>query len=159
MDVSVQQVVWEEGIDWKECIKIIWKEHCIELKAKIRILLDSGSYYLEIDAFGQRWRYNLTASCFTFYEFGIARFKICAQPNGSNGARIALEGCIGVSGIEKCWTIFAQDIVWFNINDIDSEVLDSLEVSASHRTSDKYTIFGSISSNLDQSQIDELLAQ
>ncbi len=120
---------------------------------------ESGNYYLEIDAFGKKWRYNLTASCVTFYEVGIARFKICAQPNGSSGARIVLEGCIGVGGVEKCWTIFAQDIVWFNVKGIDSDILDSIGVGAHHRTSDEYPIFGSMSSKLDQKKIDELLLQ
>ena len=168
MEKPFQQVVWEECIDEERCIKIFGKKHCVRIGACIRIVHESANYYLEIDAFGQRWRWNLTNACYVFYEVGIARFKICAEPKaGNKGVRLALEGCIGVDGVSKCWTLFAQDVTWFKASDLTGDQLEILGVDrliGSKRTGTKESLkavgefFGSMQGDLDEDQITAVLA-
>ncbi|WP_157961752.1 hypothetical protein [Acuticoccus kandeliae] len=157
--ITVLSVVWEECVDWKECIRVFGKKYCIEIHACIRIVNESGNFYLEVSAFGQSWRYNLTSACHVFYEVGIARFKICVNPI-KDGVSLVLEGCIGVAGIEKCWTILRQDVKWFLVGDLTKEEADQLGIdSALLRTSSgrKVPIYGSLSSELPLDEAIELL--
>ncbi|WP_164555305.1 hypothetical protein, partial [Paracoccus haematequi] len=157
MEPLISQVVWSRRIDWKECVNVFGRDYCIEIRGEVRIVHDSGSYYLEIDAFGQRFRFNLTQGCFPLYEVGIARFKVCMQPLAS-GVRVVIQGCIGVAGIEKCWDIIGEDITWFSVKDLSDDEVLSLGIPKHEITRAKEQKgFGSVSSSLSSQEIQEIL--
>jgi hypothetical protein len=116
--VSIQSVIWQECIDREICINVpLIGKKCVRIAGCVRLINENGTIFLEIEAFGQRWRYALTNACHDVFSWGIAKLRVCIQTIGG-GVRIVLEGCIGVDGINKCWTLLAQDIKFFKIAEL-----------------------------------------
>jgi len=161
MAVTITSVVWQACIDEERCISIFGKKYCIRITGCIRILFENNSYYLEIEAFGNRWRWNLSNACYTFWTVGIASFKICANPTGGNGVHLALEGCLGVDSISKCWTIYAADVKWFKVSELkpgEAEILGISKQLDDFARGHGIVAFGSVESPLTEAQIQALLS-
>jgi len=160
MAVIIQSVVWQACIDEERCISVLGRRYCIRIAACIRILFENNNYFLEIEAFGQRWRWNLTNACHTFYEVGIARFKLCAEPR-ERGVRLILEGCLGVDSVEKCWTLYAADVTFFRISELARGQAEILGIASEvHMLADQPTLvgFGTMEGPLKDSEIERVLS-
>ncbi len=154
-EVSVLAVIWEECVNEEICIKIPFVgKKCVTIKACVRLIRETGSIFVEVEAQGGRWRYNLANACYTVIEWGIARIRLCVEAI-DGGARIVLEGCLGVDGVKKCWTLVGQDVRFFAFSDLTSEELailgvESPEMIKSMSLDDQ---LGSIATPLTQAEI------
>lgn len=129
--VQFLSVIWEECIDEEICIpNPFGDDWCADVKACLRLIDDGGTVYVEVEAFGGRWRYALTSACHTVYSVGILSLKLCIETiNG--GVRLVLQGCLEVSGIGKCWDLIAQDIRFIRISDLQAANLVAFGVDPS----------------------------
>lgn len=127
--LSTSSTVWEECIDREICVDIpIVGRQCARIRACVRLIDDNGTIVAEVEALGRRLRYALTDACHTVVEWSIARLRLCIQ-NTAGGVRLVLQGCLSVAGINQCWTLLAQDIRLFAVNDLSRESLAFFGVS------------------------------
>lgn len=112
MTVLQSHLMWEECVDEDVCIKVFGDNQCVNVQVCVRLIYESSGYYIEVEAYGERWKWSLTKACYDFWEYGIARLRLCASPVGDSGAKIVLEACLGVASVSKCWVLLAEDVVW-----------------------------------------------
>lgn len=162
--ISTESVIWEQCIKEERCIKIGWpinKKYCISISACIRILSQNGKIFLELQAFGRNFRYELSNACHTFFTTGIATFRICVSPNGKSSVRIVIQGCIGIDGVKECWTLFAAYPRWFNLQDATADELRAVGIDAKQLvalTDNKLTdSFGVVDAEMSAPEIDAVL--
>lgn len=163
------QVIWQQCVDKKLCINIPFDgSRCVDVRACLRIILDNGNYFVEVEAFGGRQRFALAQACITVAEFGILRLTLCMTPLFRNhalvGVKLLLRGCIGIAGLEQCWTLLEQDVVFVRLDQL-SEVertilgIDSELSSLGYpREKEGFVPIASMSAPLTVSEIEELLA-
>ena len=160
--VSILSVIWEECIDKKICIKLpIIGKKCVRIRACVRIIQESGTIYVEVEAFGKRWRYALTNACHTVIEWGIGRLRLCVGTI-SGGVRIVLQGCIAVDGIKKCWTLIAKEIRFVKLSELKEGELVMLgfaDSSIKGFALDPTEELGAVESELSDSEADNVAAQ
>ncbi|MEQ8406581.1 MAG: hypothetical protein RKE49_15930 [Oceanicaulis sp.] len=115
----VSSVIWESCIDERIRIELPWPFDDVEerIRACVRLIREKGTFYVEVDAFGGRWRYSVASQCVTVYEWGVARLRLCIEPvkqGGSiEGVKVTLQGCLGITSpvnISQCWTLLAERI-------------------------------------------------
>ncbi len=159
MSLQRSQLIWEECVKDELCIKVFGQNECVEVSACVRIIFESANYYVEVETFGERWKWNLTKACYDFLEYGIVRLRLCVSPDGKNGAKIVLEACLGVASVSKCWTLLAEDVAWSFDEIASAGDLKKIEESAistfSTKPSDRASLLVSASSTLSPSEIEE----
>lgn len=124
--VSTQSIIWEECINHELCVKVFGKKYCVRIQGCVRVVKDGGAIYIEVEALGRKWRYNLTNACHTVFTVGIATFRLCIEATGGNGVRIVVQGCLGVAGLKKCWTLLGKDIRWLAASALAADDLAAL---------------------------------
>lgn len=160
--ISILSVIWEECIDKKICIKLpIIGKKCVRIQACVRVVQENGTIYIEVEAFGKRWRYALTDACHTLLEWGIGRLRLCVKTI-SGGVRIVLEGCIAVGGIKKCWTLVAKEIRFVSMSELSEGELMMLgfaDPGIKGFALERKEEIGAIESSLTDPQIEEIIGQ
>lgn len=160
--ISVLSVIWEECVDKKLCIKLpIIGKKCVRIQACVRVVQESGTIYVEVEAFGKRWRYALTNACHTILEWGIGRLRLCVKTI-SGGVRIVLEGCIAVDGIKKCWTLIGKEIRFLKMSKLSEGEL--MMLGFADPTIKGFSLVpeeevGAVESELTGPEIDEIIGQ
>lgn len=148
---SSEKVIWKECISDRICIKVFGKNQCADVEACVSVIQNDNSYLLEVEAFGERWRWNLSQACWTFYEVGILSLTLCAEPI-ENGANVTLEGCVSVAGIKKCVVLLKRSITWFSLDSLKSEDLTVFDIRSQLREFERGAL-ASISVDLDQEEV------
>lgn len=143
--VSTSHTYWEKCWDPQICAHIPFDhDKCLRAHICVRIIEDSGSFYLEVEIEGHRARYGLTNACIPTFAVGIAHLDVCAaNVQVNNGVLQSLElivkacigGDIGPIHLEKCWDLFNETIKFTTLSASDLEVLSSC------RASDKATTY------------------
>ena len=126
MSVLRSQIIWEECVSEELCVKILGKNECVEVNACVRITYEESNYFVEVEAFGERLKWNLTSACYDVVEYGIVRLRMCVNPSGDNGAKIVLEACLGVSGLSKCWTLISEHVEWSDLRNVQSDLIGEI---------------------------------
>jgi hypothetical protein len=115
--VQIYSVIWEECWERELCVKIPWDgKKCTDpVGACLRIIEESGTYYIELALLGESIRYELASLCYPAYSIGIATFSICTNDLAINGENISFnliaKLCIGAFGFEECWELAKKPIV------------------------------------------------
>lgn len=122
------QTVWEKCIDKKVCIKLIFKKFCLRFKICVRLIQEGDTLYIEISGFGRSWKQKLFSGCKTVFSYKIGKVKVCLQ-SATRKVRIVLKICLGVDGVNKCWTVLAHDIQWFAVSDLSSTELSVFKMT------------------------------
>lgn len=113
-----RKTIWSQCVDLRKCIKVFLQEFCIGVKACLSVVLDGGTYYVEVSVNGNSWRWPLTNACYTVYSIGIGNIDICVEPI-QGGVRLEAKACISVVG--QCWTIYGVDVHFFTVAQLKSQ--------------------------------------
>jgi hypothetical protein len=153
--------VWEECIDREFCISVAGQEYCIPLRGCVRILLEQGIYYIEIEAPGISRRYELTQTCLGPLQIGIASLQLCLEPRSNagrlEGVRLVLQGCLTIVGISKCWILLAKDLSFFAVSSISQTEAEFLNLNPQLLMQASPDAIGTLESFLSQAEVDRIL--
>lgn len=106
VEISQERVIWEKCFREEICINIPFDgKKCATAEACIRIVEAGGKFYIELQLFGSKVRYELANACFPAYTIGVAELEVCASV-GKDSVCIGAKLCIGALGLKKCWKIY-----------------------------------------------------
>lgn len=119
-------VVWQQCLDLEKCAQV-WPfpEVCIGVHACLSVILENGTYYVEADVLGQRFRWPLTDACYTVFTIAVGHIDICINPR-AGGLRLQARACISVGPINQCWDIYGVDINFLRLGDLEPAQRDYL---------------------------------
>lgn len=128
--VSQSSVIFEKCWEERLCIRIPGDgRRCTDsVRACVRLISEAGSYYAELELLGERVRYRLASICYPVYSIGIAKLEVCTTDIKIEGSQIksfklVVKLCIGKWGVEKCWTLFDQAVVFSLLAEADDTLL------------------------------------
>lgn len=109
-------VIWEKCFAEKLCVRIPFdgRKCTPEVRGCVRLLVEGGRFYVELELLGQRVRREIGNACFEL-KYGIGKLKVCLSGIDLSGGRlrsitIRADVCIGDFGIEKCWKVYEDTI-------------------------------------------------
>src|SRR5580698_7991158 len=107
--------IWEQCRDPKACVHIPFNgDKCLGAHVCVRIVEDSGSFYIEAEIDGHSVRYALADACIPTLSVGIATLEVCVTDldvsSGTlNSLTLTVKGCVGgdIGGIHigNCWDL------------------------------------------------------
>lgn len=122
IEISQERVIWEKCFREEICVKIPFDgRKCLKAEACIRILESGGRFYIELQLFGGKVRYELANACFPAYTIGIARLEVCANVGKDSvclGAKLCIGGKIDGIDLGKCWKIYEGCIKFISTADL-----------------------------------------
>ena len=122
IEISQERIIWEKCFREEICVKIPFDgKKCLKAEACIRILESGGRFYIELQLFGGKVRYELANACFPAYTIGIARLEVCANVGKDSvclGAKLCIGGKIDGIDLGKCWKIYEGCIKFISTADL-----------------------------------------
>lgn len=123
----LRQVIWQQCWDQKACIHNPWgADWCLGIHACVRIVDESGTYFLELEVNGGVVHYQLANACFPVFTYGVASLQVCVDNlqvvnNQLKSLHLIVKGCVGGHvgpvDIGHCWDLFNSVITFFMVDD------------------------------------------
>jgi hypothetical protein len=123
--LSTRDVIWEKC--WERTLKIsvpLDGSKNFTAKACVRFLVESGTFYAEVQVEGNVARYPLATASYE-YRYGIASVKLTITDVDISGTNLKsvtfkVELCVGASyggiNLEKCWKVYEDTVRFFANN-------------------------------------------
>ncbi|MBF0033202.1 hypothetical protein [Citrobacter freundii] len=153
--VATYTKYWEQCWDPKVCIDIPFDgTQCIGAHICVRIIEDSGTFFIEAEINGSAVRYALADACIPALSVGIVSLEICVTglnivDNSLKSLHLEVKGCLGADigpiHLGKCWTLYGQDIIFNILTEAQVYSMSGVVLNKSNQTGHKF-IVSSVSS-------------